>query len=1014
MKPEDWDWLGPLFERAMKMGPEERRAFLDSVLAAEPERGRELGLLVRAHEALTQSVEGAAKGRCFDDGEVVLGRFRVVRMIGRGGMGEVYEAEDGELGRVALKTIRAEYALNVQMFQRFRQEVRLARLIASPLVVRIHDMFSTPGEGKRPPIAFLTMEYLEGVTLEKQIGKRGLEREMLEPAARDLCAAVEAIHEAGIVHRDLKPSNVMLTRRGQRTRPVVLDMGLARMLDPEAETGLTQTGMFVGTRDYAAPEQLDGRPAAASDIYALGEVLYAMVTGRGPYEGVGSDAAEAIEARRTKPPRPSGLRADAPKRWDAVIERCLEYEPERRFATAGEVARALEGRRWVSGRSWTAGIAAVLAVVGLGIGARWFGNVPPPVDAEAMRFYRKGAEALEEGMYWKAKNELATATGLDAGFARAWAALADASQEMDFTEEAGTAMLRASDIEAGGRLTARDRLYIDSVREKITWQYGKAEAGFAKLAQEAPEAEKAFADLDLGRSYEGAGDAQTAGKWYREAARLAPHAPAPFVRLGILEDRRGERKQADEDFERAEALYTAGDPEGIAEVEYRRGYAAASRGDTAAAKPHLDQALRRAQDLGDPQLEVRTLIDMGVVADLEGHLAECERLEGEAMKMAADRGLEYWVLDARTRLADAYQYRSDYEKAEPLLEDVERRAGKRRMERLEARARLQLADIRWRRQSPEEGVKLAQEAVDYYARAGFAGEELQARVVILRAEWAMGKTREALAEALAAEGPAAKAGKPIPAAQLEELAGGILMEGEKYAEALKHFQAALSEAEKGGQLVENETAHCADALWGEGRLAEAEREMAKARGKVRAATEARVEGQIRLSRGDWAGALAEAKGGLGGKGLTIAQQAPLREIEALALAGMGRGREAERAVEEARALAAGEKEAGPEAEAELTAARVASAERKWEEAAREAEEARAYFARVGRAESEFLSEAVEGRAKAAMGDKAGAAAMGRRGREILAAWEKELGAEGMRAYFSRAEMAAARAAVMAI
>src|SRR5579863_348754 len=279
----------------------------------------------------------------FKEGDVILNRFRVVRLLGRGGMGEVYEAHDSEIGRVALKTIRADVQRRNSL-QRFKQEVQLARMVTSPHVCRIHELFTLPQDPNKPVVAFLTMEFLEGLTLADQISQKGqVPWREAEQIALQLCQGLTAIHEAGIVHRDLKSRNVMLASHNVTSRAVVMDLGLAR--GPEAgeaggRPGMTLSGTGMGTPDYMAPEQFEsGAVSAATDIYAMGVVLYEMVTGRLPFEA--STPMGAAVRRGKRPPSASSIQPGVPNRWDKVISRCLEYDCERRFQSAQALARAL-------------------------------------------------------------------------------------------------------------------------------------------------------------------------------------------------------------------------------------------------------------------------------------------------------------------------------------------------------------------------------------------------------------------------------------------------------------------------------------------------------------------------------------------------------------------------------------------------------------------------------------------------------------------------------------------------
>jgi tetratricopeptide (TPR) repeat protein/tRNA A-37 threonylcarbamoyl transferase component Bud32/TolB-like protein len=278
----------------------------------------------------------------FSPGEMIAGRYRVVRFLARGGMGEVYEVEDLELReRVALKTMRSEVAKDQVTIERFRREIQLARKVTHPNVCRIFDVAFHGG------LIFLTMELLEGETLAHRLRRGGpMPTAEALPLARQIAAALHAAHQAGIVHRDLKPGNVVLAERRGGVRAVVTDFGLARLEageEPQHAMNLTVQAGVVGTPAYLAPEQVEGKEiTAAVDVYALGIVLYEMLTGTVPFVG---DTAIAVAVKRLRetPASPRTLVPGLDARWEAAILRCLEREPADRFASAPEAIEALTG-----------------------------------------------------------------------------------------------------------------------------------------------------------------------------------------------------------------------------------------------------------------------------------------------------------------------------------------------------------------------------------------------------------------------------------------------------------------------------------------------------------------------------------------------------------------------------------------------------------------------------------------------------------------------------------------------
>jgi len=315
---------------------------------------------------LSGAVGGAnASPTTFSRDELVAARYKIVRFIGRGGMGEVYEAHDQELRqRVALKTVLPEIALDQQAIERFKREIRTAREVTHPNVCRIFDL----GFHRRTPsgndIAFLTMELLPGETLAERLRLKGRMRtaEAL-PLAKQIAAGLGAAHAAGIVHRDLKAGNIIVVppHEGQQTtRAVVTDFGLARAAPIDRLTELsTASGGLVGTPAYMAPEQVEGgKVTTASDIYSLGVMLYEMVTGTLPFVG-DTPLSTAVKRLKEAPLSPRSLVPDLDSKWDAAILRCLQRDPADRFASAGEVVKALGGEIVPAGR-WSLRIRLIL------------------------------------------------------------------------------------------------------------------------------------------------------------------------------------------------------------------------------------------------------------------------------------------------------------------------------------------------------------------------------------------------------------------------------------------------------------------------------------------------------------------------------------------------------------------------------------------------------------------------------------------------------------------------------
>src|SRR5215470_4101001 len=273
----------------------------------------------------------------FGPGDAFGGRYTIVEEVGAGGMGQVYKALDRTLGRtVALKLVRPGIAAQADAVQRFRRELALAQEVTHPNVCRVYDLGEVEG------ILYISMEYVDGQSLDDLIHSMGhLSARQTITLGRQMCAGLQAVHERAIVHRDLKPGNVMVDRAGHA---LVMDFGMA--YQPGTEK-LTAVGAVLGTLAYLSPEHARGYPTdARSDIYAVGIILYEMLTGRRP-PGDNGPLPLALRDASERCPPPSQFMPEVPAVLDAIVLRCLEREPARRFASAREVeqelTRAAEG-----------------------------------------------------------------------------------------------------------------------------------------------------------------------------------------------------------------------------------------------------------------------------------------------------------------------------------------------------------------------------------------------------------------------------------------------------------------------------------------------------------------------------------------------------------------------------------------------------------------------------------------------------------------------------------------------
>ena len=295
---------------------------------------RDLNLVMPAPSSAGQSVSGLGAPQAFSSGSFFGPRYRIESLLGEGGMGKVYKAEDGELRRtVALKLVRPELANDPSSMDRLKQEILLASRVSHKNILRIHDLGDVGG------LKFISMAYVDGKDLHQIIAAEGkLEIPRAIRITRQLCLALEAAHAEGVIHRDLKPQNVLVDHEGQ---VYVSDFGLAKTLEVHASM-LTSAGDVSGTPRYMSPEQVEANPVDhRSDLYSLGLILYEMVTADLPFAS--DSVMQAMYQRVTQAPKnPKAANPELPDFLVNIIMRCLEKDPAQRYQHARDILTDLE------------------------------------------------------------------------------------------------------------------------------------------------------------------------------------------------------------------------------------------------------------------------------------------------------------------------------------------------------------------------------------------------------------------------------------------------------------------------------------------------------------------------------------------------------------------------------------------------------------------------------------------------------------------------------------------------
>jgi serine/threonine-protein kinase len=346
---ERWEKIARLYEQVLDEEPSARRAFLDRVCGGDPDMRREIETLLAADAEpglIDRPVWSAASdlmepAPALEPG-TALGPYRIDRLVGEGGMGQVFRAVDARLNRtVAVKILPPTDGIDPSLRERFGREAEAGASLAHPHICTLYDV------GSRDGVDFIVMEYLEGDTLAARLAKGPLPLDRALQCAIEVADALDHAHRNGIVHRDVKPANIMLTRAGAK----LMDFGVAKRRSSVTDVGgtsLTQQGTIVGTVRYMSPEQVEGREADhRSDIFSFGALVYEMVTGRPAFDG-GSAASIMAAILEREPPAMATLQQLTPPILDHIVRRCLAKQAEDRWQSAGDVMREL---KWVADAS---------------------------------------------------------------------------------------------------------------------------------------------------------------------------------------------------------------------------------------------------------------------------------------------------------------------------------------------------------------------------------------------------------------------------------------------------------------------------------------------------------------------------------------------------------------------------------------------------------------------------------------------------------------------------------------
>jgi tetratricopeptide (TPR) repeat protein/predicted Ser/Thr protein kinase len=531
-------------------------------------------------------------------GSVLGSRYEILQQLGEGGMGTVHKVYDRELERVvAMKVIRSELAQTVEVLNRFKQELIIARQVTHKNVSRIYDLAEADG------VKFITMEFIEGRSLFHLLQQKGkLPPKQAAAIIVQVCRALEAAHAEGVIHRDLKPQNIILD---ERDRVVVMDFGIARSIQLGS---MTQTGVVLGTPAYMSPEQAKGEELdARSDLFSVGIIFYELLTGDSPFKA--QTTLEALYKRSTEPVRPPiEIVPEIPKPLSDIVVRCLEIDKAKRYASATEIVSDLEawagvplGTREIAQRKmsraerigWIAVVAIALSVVGAFLFRDKLFSVHPVAHREVSVLVADFTNQTADSVFNETL-EPAFIIGLEGapfirsfsrGTARKLAGqLSPNAKSLDEPAARLVATREGIDVIVVGSIANDGDQYpitvkaIDGITGKdIFSKSAKAEkkdvlASIGRLSADVrsalgdttPESVKLAAQetftaetLEAAHSYAAAQDLQQKGKWdeaikeYQHATYLDPEFGRAFAGLAAMEANLGRKQEAERNYKLA-------------------------------------------------------------------------------------------------------------------------------------------------------------------------------------------------------------------------------------------------------------------------------------------------------------------------------------------------------------------------------------------------------------------------------------------------------------------------------
>lgn len=969
-------------------------------------------------------------------------------------MGVVYLAEDTVLGRrVAIKTIHSRKGPTDRHFRaRFLREARAVSALSHPHIATIYDYGET-AEGE----PYIVMELIKGETLGELMLTEKITISRAIEIIKQVAEALAEAHRQGIIHRDIKPTNVAIDERG---RVKVLDFGLAKQIateggdvtDPERQTLMvthTREGLIVGTPMYLSPEQALGNEVdARSDLFSLGGLLYECIAGKPPFFGK-SPAEICAKVLRDDPPPPSTINEDVPAELDRIALRSLEKAPEDRYQTADELIadlRAIEAQQLSDASNTVTRIipssvgtrptgtfatisdifrrprlpvgyvvAAVVAIIILGV-AGWYFLRPRAhqPNAEALRLYETGTNALRAGSFFQASKALTLATTSDDQFALAHARLAEAWMELDYGDKAKDELLRVGELSPNRSLfTSVDALYLDAITATVRRDFTRAVSAYADIVKAQPN--QSYVYVDLGRAYEKNNQLDKAIESYTTAANKDSQNAIAFLRLGVLQGRKHNLNEANAAFDRADVTYQAlGNVEGRAEVALQRGVLLNDiAGKLPEARAQLEQAREIAKVVSNTFQQIKILFQLSSVAIKEGQGDQGQQYASEATQLAQANQMDSLIARGNIELGNVFLTRGNYSEAEKYFQQALDVAQRYNGKQNEARARLSLASVHIQRGESERGLSFIEQALAFYQPGGYRTETSQALILRGRAYKQKGNYKAALQSFQEQLKLAEQIGDQSQIAYAHGSLGSLLMTQEQYSEAKTHFEEGRTRYHSMGQQLFEGYAlmNLGAANWRLGNYEETRAmlqqatEIARQKGGSFTALQAAinlVEADIALSERKFADAEAKAKQALdlaGTEERSVAGEA--KGVMGLAQALSGRAAAGLSLAQEANGIAGSLGDPLVLAKSQRILAEVALAAGDAKRALENARQAHTFFSTAGLSELDWRTCLIAGLASQKLSDQANAQSFLKNAGDTYATLAQKWGADTFKAYQDR-------------